>query len=239
MSVVVAIETSTESFGVAVMVGDDVNAFQTIVKQGHAELIAAHLPRLMSESGVTPAMVDWIGYGRGPGAFTGVRIGLAAAQGLGMGWDRPLVGVSSLVSMAYGFALTHLSERERADNPSMFSALDARLGEIYWSSLRLRDCEQVTVPREALNAPQDVVGDATTGVDYGVGHGFLLDPTLAPRLGVARVAGDALPSVVAVARLAALYQRQGAAVSAPLAQAVYLRDQVAHGKPMGQPTGKA
>jgi len=229
MSVVVAIETSTEGFGVAVLVDQRLSCVESVIGRGHAEQIVPQLAELMRRAGVSPSAVDVIGFGRGPGAFTGVRIALAAAQGLGLGWNRPVVGVSSLVSMTVG--ALHALPDHPPSSTRVVAALDARLGEVYWSCFTGPQCDDPATITERVSAPEQVALPPWAGTTIGVGHGFAAYPTLAASLGCQAVYPERLPSVEAVARLALRYHQQGYSVAAEAAEAVYLRDQVAHGVP--------
>jgi tRNA threonylcarbamoyladenosine biosynthesis protein TsaB len=227
MSTSIGIETATEGFGVAIWHNEHSYVRELILPKGHAELVLPTLQELMHEANVFAQDIEVIGFGRGPGAFTGIRIAQAAAQGLGLGWDKPVVGVSTLVSMAYSEWL----DVSGVGRPSqVVSVLDARMGEVYWSALTKQDCEQPVGIQEFVSTP-DAVKPLTLEPDaWGVGHGFLSYPYLQSQLALNQVKPEALPSALAVARLALDYHRQGLSVSADQAESVYLRDQVAHVK---------
>lgn len=75
--------------------------------------------------GVTLAQLDALAFGRGPGSFTGVRIGVGIARGLALGAGLPMIGVSTLATMAQGARRCTAAGR-------VVSAIDARMGEVYW-----------------------------------------------------------------------------------------------------------
>jgi tRNA threonylcarbamoyladenosine biosynthesis protein TsaB len=79
---------------------------------------------LLAESGLAPSQLRGIAFGAGPGSFTGLRIACGVAQGLALGADLLLVGVSTLEAMAETL-------RRRDGSDKVVAALDARMGEIY------------------------------------------------------------------------------------------------------------
>ncbi|PWR20883.1 tRNA (adenosine(37)-N6)-threonylcarbamoyltransferase complex dimerization subunit type 1 TsaB [Zavarzinia compransoris] len=90
--------------------------------QGQAESLVPLIGLVLQQAGLAPAGVDRIAVTLGPGSFTGVRIALAAARGLGLAVGRPVFGRSSLEVMAAGLP--------PAECPTLV-AIDARRGEIY------------------------------------------------------------------------------------------------------------
>jgi tRNA threonylcarbamoyladenosine biosynthesis protein TsaB len=87
---------------------------------------------LLAEAGVAWAAVDGIGYGRGPGAFTGLRTACAVAQGLGFALGRPVLPVDSLLIVAEDARLQAGAE----DGFELWVAMDARMGEVYAGAYR-------------------------------------------------------------------------------------------------------
>lgn len=123
---VLALDTTTRDGSVA-LVRDGVVVVERAgdAAWSHAERIPADLRAVLDEAGLTPSALDLIAVATGPGAFTGLRIGLAAAQGLALALDRPAAGVSTLTAIAW--AVLH-------ETPALEAAgawLDATRGEIY------------------------------------------------------------------------------------------------------------
>jgi tRNA threonylcarbamoyladenosine biosynthesis protein TsaB len=89
--------------------------------KGHSERIAGFARDAATEAGVSFARLDRIGVTVGPGSFTGLRVGLAFAQGLAAALDRPLVGISGLDALA----------ASAGEAPEIAALIDARRGQVY------------------------------------------------------------------------------------------------------------
>ena len=119
-----AIETSTEACSVAVMVRGDVLERFELAPRRHAGLVLPWAEALLAEAGLRRSALDAIAVGRGPGAFTGVRLGISIAQGIALGLDLPLLPVSTLAVLAQGGL-------RGAEGRPVVAAIDARMGEVY------------------------------------------------------------------------------------------------------------
>jgi tRNA threonylcarbamoyladenosine biosynthesis protein TsaB len=222
-----ALDTATEALSVALMDESGVIADRfEVIGRGHAERVLPWVQALMADAGWPLSSLDAIAVGRGPGAFTGVRIGVSAAQGLAFGLNVPLIGVSDLAAVAAGAA-------DRATQAGMsfggvLVALDARMGEVYAAFVR-HDQGRVLLEWEALLSPGALQARAG-GLESLVlaGHGFSAHPTLAEAFsGSAACYTDELPSARVVARLAAADYAAGHRPAAEALEPVYLRDDVA------------
>lgn len=214
-----AFETATEACSVAVLVDGAVHERFEIAPRRHAELSLPWAERLLAEAGVAKSQLDAIAVGRGPGAFTGVRLAIAIAQGIALALDRPLLPVSTLAALAM---------RAPGDG-KVLAAIDARMGEIYVATFR-REGEGVFASSdEAVVAPADY--PLPEGGDWqGVGTGFgAADGRLQARLQgrLASVDATALPHAADVARLGALAYARGEAVAPERIEPAYLRNNVA------------
>ena len=112
-----AFETATEACSVALWIDGDVRERFEIAPRRHAGLALPWADALLAEAGVAKSQLDAIAVGRGPGAFTGVRLAIAIAQGIALALDRPVVPVSTLAALAM-----------RAPGDRILSAIDARMG---------------------------------------------------------------------------------------------------------------
>jgi len=165
-----------------------------LMTKGHQERLAGMVRDAVAEAGGDFEAIDRIGVTVGPGSFTGLRVGLAFAQGLGAALDRPVVGVSTLDALAAS-----------VDQAGLVAAvIDARRGQVY---ARLFRDGVALGPAEALSleAATDLVLDAAAGTTpalVGSGAAVLVD-SFPERLGLAEAASLAAPSPEALARLAA------------------------------------
>ncbi len=102
---VLNIDTATEVFGLGLLTREGL-WFDTRKKAGlrHAEVVMNSLDRTLEDAKMTVAALDLIVCSKGPGSFTGLRIGMAAAKGIAAGLDIPLVSITSLDAMAHGLA---------------------------------------------------------------------------------------------------------------------------------------
>ncbi|MEM9100685.1 MAG: tRNA (adenosine(37)-N6)-threonylcarbamoyltransferase complex dimerization subunit type 1 TsaB [Pseudomonadota bacterium] len=124
-----------------------------VAPRKHAELILPMIDELFDESELQWGDLHALAFIRGPGAFTGVRIGTGIIQGLSLATKLPVIGLSSLQLMAQGAHCLHGAE-------ICLSAIDARMDELYWGEFQLNDAgimalvgeEQVISP-EKLNMP--------------------------------------------------------------------------------------
>ncbi|PBS14390.1 tRNA (adenosine(37)-N6)-threonylcarbamoyltransferase complex dimerization subunit type 1 TsaB, partial [Lysobacteraceae bacterium NML93-0793] len=95
-----AFETATEACSVAVWDDGRILERFEIAPRRHAELALPWAEQLLAEAGLARAQLDAIAVSRGPGAFTGVRLGIALAQGIALALDRPVVAASTLAVLA-------------------------------------------------------------------------------------------------------------------------------------------
>lgn len=213
-----AIETSTEACSVAVYADGQVFARHELAPRRHTQLVLPWADELLAEAGLAKPQLDAIAVGRGPGAFTGVRLAIALVQGLALALDRPVLPVSTLAVLAM---------QGQGDN--ILAAIDARMGEIYLGTFA-RDADglvSATGP-EILCAPSDApIPDAPM---QGVGSGFAAgDGALVTRLGEQLPGFDAtaLPHARDLASLAVRAWQRGEAIAADALEPAYLRDKVA------------
>jgi tRNA threonylcarbamoyladenosine biosynthesis protein TsaB len=155
---ILAFDTATPATAVALSgVGDVVFTARhdprPCERPGHATRLLPLVARVMERAGVGWEHVDRIAVGVGPGTFTGLRIGIATARALARGRDIPLVGVSSLQSLA--LARPH-PDVVPAGLDSVFAVLDARRGEVFAAGWRMDEAEEfdcALLPPRAL-APE-------------------------------------------------------------------------------------
>ena len=225
---ILALDTATEACSVALAIDGEVFERYEVLGRGHAERLLPMVQAVLAEGGVALAALDAIAFGRGPGAFTGLRIAAGVTQGLAFGAGLPVVPVSDLAALASRAAVLR-EERQ------VLACLDARMGQVYWAAF---DCADPAAPvartPEAVADPAAVylpeIGDSPVLGWFGAGHGFSAYPALHTLLGE-RLAGydaELLPHAREIALIGARAFAAGDVVAAEQAVPVYLRDQVAH-----------
>jgi len=208
--VVLAFDTAASACSVAVGIGDAMLAHERReMRHGHAEALLPMIDRVMEAGGLTPVAIGTVAVSVGPGGFTGIRAGLAAAQGLALASGARLVGVTSFA------AVTALIPR--GDQPILV-ALDSRREDLYvqlFSGDGTPLGEPVAVPpAELASLVAAAIGDAALRVAGDVADNAAA--SLMDRDVVAVVAGSA-PDALGV--LAAATDRKFAGPARPL----YLR----------------
>ena len=220
MTTLLALDTATEACSVALLHNGQVLSHYEVIPRLHAQCLLPMIKQLLADAGVALSALDAIAFGRGPGAFTGVRIAIGVVQGLAFALERPVLPVSNLAVLAQRSLREHGAQQVAA-------AIDARMDEVYWGCYRARQGEmrlvgvEAVLPPERASLPEDASGDWFAA---GTGWG-----TFAARLPVAISGQDAamLPHAEDLLSLARFAWERGEAVAADLAQPVYLRDQVA------------
>lgn len=218
---ILVFETSTEACSVALWLDGEVHERFALAPRQHAQLALAWADALLADAGIARGALDAIGFGRGPGAFTGVRLAIALAQGIALGLDLPLLPVSTLAVLAQGAATA-------AGDP-VVAAIDARMGEVYVGAFaRGEDGLVRAIGEEWLGPPALAPSQSVLAV--GVGSGFAAaDAALVARLNLpaARVDAGALPHAAHGAQLAEAALRRGEGQAPERVEPAYLRHQVA------------
>jgi len=159
-----AIDTATEACSAALLVDGEISERFELAPRQHASLILPMAEQLLAEAELKVAQLDALAFGCGPGSFTGVRIATGVIQGIAFAADLPVMSVSTLTALAQGALLEQKVTK-------VLSAIDARMGEVYWNSciagsdgiMRSAGEEQLAVP-SAILLPQ---GDGWHGVGSG------------------------------------------------------------------------
>lgn len=220
---ILAVDASTEACSVALYLDGDCRQEYAVEPRRHTELILPMVDRLLHEAGIALSALDAIAFDRGPGAFTGVRVGTSVAQGLAFSSDLPVAPVSSLATLAQG------ASREKQQS-RILSMIDARMGEVYWACFEVEN-GLVSLIRDEQLSPADRVyldgpGWYACGSGWAAG-GQELSDRLSVQLSSVMPDPYRLPQAQDVARLACALVEQGHTVSAEQALPVYLRDDVA------------
>lgn len=220
---ILAIECATEVLSVALYASGKVMERVESAGRRHGDRLLPLIDAVLDDAGCSKLELNAVAFGSGPGAFTGVRMAVAAAQGIAYGLDLPAIPISTLAALAQeGYS--------RGAAAPILALLDARMGEVYAGYYGI-DADGLAVelapPRlcdpNALLLPGDDVWCA-------LGPGLqVYRPALKAALGYRLDALDrsVYPQAAAVARLAAAALRRGQGVPAAQALPQYLRDKVA------------
>lgn len=228
---ILAIDTSTENCSVALVIDNHYYVRREVAPRDHTKKILPMVDQVLKEAGVSLAELDALAFGRGPGSFTGVRIGIGIAQGLAFGADLPMIGISTLAAMAQGSyrtcGVTHVA-----------TAIDARMSEVYWSRyVRQENGDWATHDLECVIAPERLVeeSNAEDSVWCQAGTGWAAYAEALSQLNFKTQMGSVLyPDAEDIAFLAQFAFARGEQVSVEESSPVYLRDNVAWKKLPGR-----
>jgi tRNA threonylcarbamoyladenosine biosynthesis protein TsaB len=240
---ILAIDTATESCSAALLLDERILMRESLLERGHAEHILPMIDELLAEGGVALANLSAIAFGRGPGAFTGVRLAASVTQGLAFGVGAPVVPVSDLRALAQR-ALEHEPAVDR-----VLVCSDARMREVYWACFtrapdghatpvgdeRVGDPGQVSLPDGWNSTAQAQAGTAILNARLcAAGSGFAAYPQLLTTVGAGAnsILPGLLPRAREVATLAAVEVAAGRVYPAEEALPVYLRDDVTRPGPV-------
>ncbi|MCM0147368.1 tRNA (adenosine(37)-N6)-threonylcarbamoyltransferase complex dimerization subunit type 1 TsaB [Photobacterium galatheae] len=223
-SKILAVDTATENCSVALLTGSDVIARCEFAPREHTTKILPMVDEVLAEAGLQLNQLDALAFGRGPGSFTGVRIGIGIAQGLAFGADLPMIGISTLAAMSQGAYRLHQAEH-------VLAAIDARMGEVYWGQYqRQQNGDWRVLGEEAVLAPERVVERLVTLPDVHwltAGTGWQTYQEQLLGLAVEKQASTVLyPEAQDMAWLAQFALQRAEVVDAEQASPVYLRDEV-------------
>lgn len=129
-----ALDTATEACSVALLRGGEKTHLAQFAQREHTKHILPMVDEILAQAGITLHQVDALVFGRGPGSFTGVRIGAGIAQGLAFGAELPVIPVSNLAAMAQAAYAQYQAE-------NVLTAIDARMNEVYfaqWQAQKVR-----------------------------------------------------------------------------------------------------
>jgi tRNA threonylcarbamoyladenosine biosynthesis protein TsaB len=226
---ILGIDTATESCSAALLLERRLLQREQRLERAHAQAILPMVDELLAEGGAPLGTLDAIAFGRGPGAFTGVRLAATVAQGLAFGAGVPVVPVSDLRALAQ-----RALDEDRA-LARVLVCTDARMREVYWACFeRSSDTFAGPCGEERVSAPADVRlpsawGPAGQGAGRlaGVGSGFAAYPELCRQFPLDALMQGLLPRAVEIVQLAVPEVEAGRVFPPEQALPVYLRDDVA------------
>ncbi len=217
-----AIETATECCSAALLIDNEIFAVSEVAPRRHNEIILSMCEQVLAQGEVSLAQLNAIAFGRGPGAFTGVRLAASVTQGIALAQDLPVVPVSSMAALAQAAYRTQQASQ-------VLSCIDARMQEVYYALFQLDKDEIMQVVGDEQVIKPSLIDIDVNKSCFGVGTGWRpYAEVLLERCGKKiSYDADALPQAEYVAKLGKYYFEQGSSVSAVHALPVYLRDNVA------------
>jgi tRNA threonylcarbamoyladenosine biosynthesis protein TsaB len=216
-----AVDAATELCSVALLNGGESISRSAQSGRPHARQILGMVDAVLAEAGLSLSMLDGIAASIGPGAFTGVRISVAVAQGLAFGAGLPVIPVTTLEALACASL--------RGGATHALACLDARMGEVYWGCFAAQVSRGLAASSAARVGPPGSVELPAGGVYRGIGRGFAAYPALEqlPGLEFDPKDAEALPNAREFASLGALRLGAGEGVDPADLTPLYLRDKVA------------
>lgn len=218
---ILAIDTSTEACSASLLQGQHCALRFEKTANAHTKLLLPMIASLLEETQCSLAEVDALAVTRGPGSFTGVRIGVGMAQGLSFGLNIPVYEISTLAALAYACgAVSRVNV-----------AIDARMQEVYTATFEYHHNSLICLESETLCPPETLIERAlkyqtTSQVLVGSGWDVYGDNVEIPS-NWQHIKGQ-LPNAKTVALLAYQQWQQGQhGVLAQMLKPIYLRDDVA------------
>jgi tRNA threonylcarbamoyladenosine biosynthesis protein TsaB len=226
MTIILALDTSTEACSCALQVGGEIIEDYAVIPRQHAQNILPMIQRLLHDAGLGFAQLDAIAFGRGPGSFTGLRIAAGVAQGLALASDLPVLPISTLAALA-------LQAHAVTGDSALLACLDARIDEVYWAWYSIENCLPVLQGDEVLCKPElmypcpaEFTGSTRSLTAVGNGLEYIDRFPLS----VSQLAGtqlpEQLPRAASMVRLALAEFLQGRSIKPEEASPIYLRDKV-------------
>ena len=220
-----ALDTSTEACSVALWHKGEKTHLDELAQRTHTKRILPMVDELLANSGINLKQVDALAFGRGPGSFTGVRVGAGIAQGLAFGADLPVIAVSNLTAMAQAAFELHQAK-------NVVAAIDARMNEVYFSQVKREKVRSELgeffqwnpVIEEQVCQPEKVLEQLSDLTAYRVGTGWAAYPQFKD----SGLEGSdiILPSAQYMLELALTDYAQNKVISALEIEPVYLRNEV-------------
>ena len=224
-----ALDTATEACSVALLRGGEKTHLAQFAQREHTKHILPMVDEILVQSGITLRQVDALVFGRGPGSFTGVRIGSGIAQGLAFGAALPVIPVSNLAAMAQAAYVQYQAE-------NVLTAIDARMNEVYfaqWQAQKVRSdfgefLDWQPIIAEQVCSPSNVIEQVAQQHHENAvlaGTGWAAYPEL-KEANLGKVTEITLPSALYMLDLALPKWFAGETISPLEIEPIYLRNEV-------------
>ncbi len=220
---ILALETATAACSAAMLTNNNIITRFELAPRQHTALILPMLEQVLADADLSKSDIDAIAFGNGPGAFTGVRIATAISQGLAFSLDVPVVPISTLAAMAQ-------QTMDAGQATKVVTALDARMGEVYWSTFVQDEAGYAQASTEAIVIPPQEAtmpaGEGWVAVGNGWGeYAAEFDDVLMHQ--IVSVNESVYPAAREIAKIAQRKLSQGEVQAIDKALPLYVRDTVA------------
>lgn len=150
------LETATSVCSIALAEGDRILSIRTSVgEREHASMLTIYIQEVMNDSGRDLSDVDAVVVSKGPGSYTGLRIGVATAKGICFSLDKPLIAIDTPLAMAYEYR--HQRNNDFPSNSYLIPVIDARRMEVYGAAFNLEMEYNQPIRAEVLSAESFLV----------------------------------------------------------------------------------
>lgn len=149
MTIILAIETSTDITSVALLKNHEIFSYVSLETHVHSEIILPLIQQLLIQVDVKLSDCDAIAFGAGPGSFTGIRMACGVVQGLAFSTNIPVVPVITLEAMAQA-CLEIMGANE------VLAILDAHIGEVYWAQYKYINTMWKEIVKPTLSKVTDI-----------------------------------------------------------------------------------
>lgn len=220
MKTILVLDTATEACSVALQHQGKTTFLDELSPRTHTQRILPMVDELLTQAGISLQQVDALAFGRGPGSFTGVRVGVGVAQGLAMGAGLPVIPVSNLMAMAE-------AAYQQYQQTEVVALIDARMSEVYFAQYQRNEqgwqvivAEQVCSPEKAIEQIQTDRNPIVVGTGWAA---YLQFSQFSHPLVVSDIT---LPSARFMLPLAEKALQAGEVQSVMAIEPVYLRNEV-------------
>ena len=240
MPKILAIETATEACSAALLISEnEINTNYSryeLAPRKHTQLILPMIEEIFEESYLQLKDVDAIAFGRGPGAFTGLRIAAGIVQGLALSCDKPVLPVSTLAALALQ---AFQNEKDLTKEFRVIAGLDARMNEVYWGEFSFDGDDVISlIGVERVSSAEAMVQNLSDYHYIGIGSAWdayqdnlLLDNSASEnknsKLSHIKIITNTFPSAITIAQLALTDFLENKSLNAEQAQPIYIRNNVA------------
>jgi tRNA threonylcarbamoyladenosine biosynthesis protein TsaB len=155
---IICIETATNLCSVALCDSTGVLAVkESSDKRSHASMLTVFIQEILTETGILPSGLEAVAVSKGPGSYTGLRIGVSVAKGISFAASIPLIGIETTLSMYMGMKEKIGMKGNNDDNTLFCPMLDARRMEVYyalydWEGRRINEITAKIIDPESFNS---------------------------------------------------------------------------------------